>query len=312
VARKELKAEIVKLSDLQASDFLLQLDKEEIASESKGFKKKFDELTKYSELDKIKTEIKNVKTEISTVESIISDNNSNYNWLQSTIEETKSYLENKNISKENKIKLETLIKPVEEIFEDRAFDKMLKDNPELEALTNANEVVQKQINQTEADNERKTQHTLDVQKTAGELLKDKYTSESDKTLINEGLNSIKTAASQGDVVSAVNSLQTTLETVQSHNKEAKAEADKKAAEAQKEADKKKKIETAISDVNVVAGVELVTGYEVRDSGAVYFQLNPNLLAVNDTQLLALLNSINRAIYIDIESQGFNIDRKSVV
>ncbi|MFZ2821899.1 MAG: hypothetical protein WA078_03800 [Lactococcus raffinolactis] len=99
-----------------------------------------------------------------------------------------------------------------------------------------------QIDLTEADSVRKSQATSDIQKTAQDLLKNTFTSEPDKQLLNSDLAKIIEAKTEKSVNSAVKALNATISDTQKHNKpaadKAKAEAEKKAiAEAKVTAEK---------------------------------------------------------------------------
>jgi hypothetical protein len=93
--------------------------------------------------------------------------------------------------------------------------------------------VKGQIDLTEADSVRKSQATSDIQKTAQDLLKNTFTSEPDKQLLNSDLAKIIEAKTEKSVNSAVKALNATISDTQKHNKPAadKAKADRQAAEA---------------------------------------------------------------------------------
>ena len=92
-----------------------------------------------------------------------------------------------------------------------------------------------QIDLTEADSVRKSQATSDIQKTAQDLLKNTFTSEPDKQLLNSDLAKIIEAKTEKSVNSAVKALNATISDTQKHNKPAadKAKADRQAEKLHK-------------------------------------------------------------------------------
>jgi membrane protein involved in colicin uptake len=159
--------------------------------------------------------------------------------LESSIATAKAYINDKNISSENKEKLTKLLIVSRKNIDDKTFEKLKEQN---NSLKTASEQIKVQIDQTGADGVRKSQATLEVQKNVQELLKSSFTSETDKQLLNTGLYNITAAKTESSANSAVITLKATIAATQKHNKpaedKAKAEAEKKAAEAAKAAAEK--------------------------------------------------------------------------
>lgn len=159
--------------------------------------------------------------------------------LESSIATAEAYFNDKNISSENKEKLSKLLIVSRKNIDDKTFEKLKEQN---NSLKTASEQIEVQIDQTGAEGVRKSQATLEVQKNVQELLKSSYTSETDKQLLNTGLDNLAAAKTESSANSAVATLKETITATQKRNKpaedKAKAEAEKKAAEAAKAAAEK--------------------------------------------------------------------------
>jgi hypothetical protein len=157
--------------------------------------------------------------------------------LESSIATAKAYINDKNISSENKEKLTKLLIVSRKNIDDKTFEKLKEQN---NSLKTASEQIKVQIDQTGADGVRKSQATLEVQKNVQELLKSSFTSETDKQLLNTGLYNITVAKTESSANSAVITLKATIAATQNiisllkikqkQKQKRKAEAAKAAAE----------------------------------------------------------------------------------
>lgn len=239
-AQNVLHQEIDTLADLQKSDYLTDETLNDVKDKIDESEQNLDKLQKFSELKRIKSETKNVKRDITYFKSIISRNKSSQDKLLNTINTAEAYLKNQNISPDEKTKLLAVLKTSKVSISDKAFDKM---SNQTATLTIANQSVQSQINQTSADKIKTAQPTLEIQKSAQDLLNNSFTSETDKKQLTDNLSSIASAKDEKSINAAISALKSNITAVKKHNKpsedKAKAEAEKKAAEAAKaEADRK--------------------------------------------------------------------------
>ena len=238
-AKSALYQQIDDLSDFKSSEFLSLTYTKIIDAQVEKYEKKHDSLKKYSDIEQIKSETKRVKKESDKAKALIAKNKSNQTLLESSIVTAEAYINDKNISSENKEKLTKLLIVSRKNIDDKIFEKLKEQN---NSLKTASEQIKVQIDQTGADGVRKSQATLEVQKNVQELLKSSFTSETDKQLLNTGLYNITAAKTESSANSAVITLKATIAATQKHNKpaedKAKAEAEKKAAEAAKAAAEK--------------------------------------------------------------------------
>ncbi|MGO2763644.1 MAG: hypothetical protein ACTIAI_00835 [Pseudolactococcus laudensis] len=242
-AKSALYQQIDDLSDFKSSEFLPLTYTKIIDAQVEKYEKKHDNLKKYSDIEQIKSETKRVKKESDKAKALIAKNKSNQTLLESSIARAEAYFNDKNISSENKEKLSKLLIVFRKNIDDKTFEKLKEQN---NSLKTASEQIKVQIDQTGAEGVRKSQATLEVQKNVQELLKSSYTSETDKQLLNTGLDNLAAAKTESSANSAVATLKETITATQKRNKpaedKAKAEAEKKAAEAAKAAAEKAEVE----------------------------------------------------------------------
>lgn len=242
-AKSALYQQIDDLSDFKSSEFLPLTYTKIIDAQVEKYEKKHDNLKKYSDIEQIKSETKRVKKESDKAKALIAKNKSNQTLLESSIATAEAYFNDKNISSENKEKLSKLLIVSRKNIDDKTFEKLKEQN---NSLKTASEQIKVQIDQTGAEGVRKSQATLEVQKNVQELLKSSYTSETDKQLLNTGLDNLAAAKTESSANSAVATLKETITATQKRNKpaedKAKAEAEKKAAEAAKAAAEKAEVE----------------------------------------------------------------------
>lgn len=229
-AKSDLHRQIADLSQFQSSKFLPLTYTQEIDTQVEKSSKKHEKFKKYSELEQIKSETERVKKENNKVKALIATNKSNQTLLESSLATAEEYIKDKSISSENKEKLIALLEATQKNIAAKTFENLEKQN---ETLVILNEQVKGQIDQAEADSVRKSQATLEVQKTAQDLLNNAFTSETDKQLLDSDLAKVTDAKTEKKANSAVKALKETIAATQKHNKpaeeKAKAEAEKKAA-----------------------------------------------------------------------------------
>ncbi|GAB2021417.1 hypothetical protein RyT2_04910 [Pseudolactococcus yaeyamensis] len=232
--RSALHQQIDDLSDFQSSEYLPLTYAKAIDAQVEESGKKHDTLKKYSDIAQIKSETKRVKKESDKARALIAKNESNQTLLESSLATAEAYIQDKDISSENKEKLSELLKVCRKNITDKTFETFEAQN---DSLKTASEQVKVQIDLTGADSVRNSQEILELTKTAQDLLESTFTSETDKQSLNSDLANMTAAKTEKTVNSAVVALKKTITATQKHNKpaedKAKAAAEKKAAEEAK-------------------------------------------------------------------------------